>query len=254
MHAIRNRFTLGLVLVMALGLAGEALGEGHPATANLIEVTATSGSFSATFEEVFPVGSFDTYSWALPAPIVLQAQGETLATIEELSVSYDADPQVDLNFNVTNNNLLAPMQFSITTALIVFTPVPDAQAAASASVTFSQGAGSPMGGYINGLFPEDSIYQARYSTDAIIDSGDIFANLCPSMTVLGLGASQSDYEPAVPYADLNTTVYMMQAGFHFELSPGDQASGTSNFLIVPEPATALVLALGGLGALMRRRR
>jgi hypothetical protein len=40
----------------------------------------------------------------------------------------------------------------------------------------------------------------------------------------------------------------------FTLSAGDQASATSRFEVVPEPATMSLLALGGIATLIRRRR
>ena len=95
------------------------------------------------------------------------------------------------------------------------------------------------------------MYQARYSTDGIVNTGTVFANLDDSMSHV-LGMSMTQYMPAIGWADLNTTVHMMEAEYDFILSPGDQASGTSAFIITPEPATIAML-LVGFGLLRRRR-
>ena len=116
----------------------------------------------------------------------------------------------------------------------------------------TQGAGSPDGVSITGMFPDGKAYQARYSTDAIIDTNTLFANLCASMSTSGLGYSETEYLPALGYSSLGTTVYMMEAEYDFVLSAGDQASGTSAFVIVPEPATLSIFVLGCLA--FRRRR
>lgn len=250
---------LGNVMWVVVGLAPAlfpvaAWGTATPATANIIQIEATSGGHTATFQEVFPVASFDgVLNWSLPAPLALEDGGVSLGTIQNLQVSFNADPQVDLAFAVLNSNLAA-VNFNISTATIIFDPVPNAQAAAAASLTLTQGAGSAPGATLTGLFPGGKAYEARYSTDGIINTSTLFAALGPSLSfVSGLGTSQSEMLPAAGMVNLGTTVHMMESEFKFTLSPGDQASGTSAFIIVPEPATLAFCGLGGLLALRRRR-
>lgn len=186
--------------------------------------------------------------------MTLSAAGKTLATIKDLSVTMDADPQVDLSFAVTNGSLTDPILFNISTATISFGGIPNAQAAATASLTLTQGAGSPAGASLTGLFPNGKAYQARYSTNSVIDTNTVFASLDPSMSFLaGLGMSETEALPALGMSNLDTTVYMMETEYKFVLSAGDQASGTSAFLIIPEPATLSVFALGALLLGLRRR-
>lgn len=252
----REKKLRGLVLATLVGLAtcSAAFGNAFPVTANIIQVQATSGSNSATFSEVFPVSSFNgNLTWTLPAPLTLADGATTLGTINNMVVSFNADPQVDLNFAVKNGSNTA-VTFDISTATIVFDPVPNAQAAASASITLTQGTGSPAGASITGLFPNSKIYQARYSTNGFIDTATVFANLAPSMSFsTGLGKSETEMLPASGMSSLGTTVYMMESEFKFTLSQGDQASATSAFLITPEPASALLFLLCGL-VIARRGR
>jgi hypothetical protein len=244
----------GLTAVLFAG--GSAFGTGMPVSANIIEVTATAGGHSDTFSEVFPVSSFDgNLVWSLPAPLTLADGSVSLGTVSKLNVTLNADPEVDLNFSLTNTNLSLPVFFNISTATIVFDGVPNAEAAASASMTLTQGAGSPAGASVSGMFSGDKCYQARYSTDYFVNTATVFASLDPSMSFInGLGRSETETLPATGMSSLNTTVYMMETEFKFTLSAGDQASGSSIFVITPEPATLAILALGALAAVRRRAR
>lgn len=253
----REKQLRGFVLVALVGLVScsAAFGNAMPVTASIIKVQATSGSNSATFEEVFPVGNFDgNLTWTLPAPLTLQDGAVTLGTVKNMQVTFNADPQVDLNFAIVNGSS-APISFAITTATILFDPIANATAAATASVTLSQGAGSPAGASISGLFPNAKIYQARYSNNGFINSGTVFGSLAPSMSFAsGLGMSETEMLPASGEVSLGTTAYMMESEFKFILSAGDQASATSAFVITPEPGCGLLLALLGLAAGWPRRK
>jgi hypothetical protein len=251
----RGRIRLAvLVTACVLVSSSAALGTAMFTTANIIEVSATTSDGTATFSEVFPVSSFDgQLGWTLDAPLSLSAQGQEIATIDDLSLTYDADPQVDLRFALRNTSMTDDCFFSITAATIQFTPVQDAQAAASASVTLSQGAGSPSGGALTGLF-DGFLYEARYSTSDTVNEQIVFAQLVPSISFSsGLGLSSTQQLPASGMSSLGTTVHMMESEFQFTLSPGDQASGTSAFLVTPEPASGLLVLLAGVLGLRRRR-
>lgn len=231
-----------------------------PISTNIISVQATSGDSSAIFEEVFPVNSFnDILSWSLPAEGIVLGDGEQdLASFTDLNVSFDADPQVDLNFAVRNSNPNASVRITITAATIgIFPGIENAQGAASASVTLTQGNDSYADtGYVQGQFPDSKIYQARYSNLQTQNTQTVFANLVSSMNVLPyqLGISLTETLPGMGLLDMNDTVWMMEAQYDFILSPGDQASGTSTFLVIPEPATMIFLGVAGLAAVIRRRK
>lgn len=241
-----------IALAITVLCCGTAFGTAIPATVNIIQVQATSNGHTATFEQVFPVSNFDgILPWSLPAPLTLADGGYNLGTIKNLAVTFDADPQVDLSFALTNGST-STVSFDITTATIVFEPVANAEAAAAASLTLTQGAGSTAGGSVTGLFPNGKAYQARYSTHGILNTSTVFASLAPSMSFSsGLGLSETEALPASGMVNLGSTVYMMESEFKFTLSAGDQVSGTSAFVITPEPASLLLLALGG--CLLRRR-
>jgi hypothetical protein len=246
------RGKIGIATALALLCVSAAFGSAVPATLNIIQVQATSGGHTATFEQVFPVSSIDgVLPWAISSPVTLSDGSYNLATIKNLQVTFNADPQVDLAFALVNGST-STVSFDIQTATILFDGIPNAEAAAGASVTLTQGAGSTAGGSIAGLFPNNKVYQARYSTNDISNTKTVFGSLVPSMSFSnGLGLSASEGLPATGTVSLGTTVYMMESEFKFTLSAGDQASGTSAFVITPEPASMMLLALGV--CLLRRR-
>jgi len=246
-------WAVGLAVVLMV-CAQASAGTGVLESTTIIEVSATSGGYTDSFYMVWPVSSFeDQLTWALENPWTLSDGGVDIASIEDLSVSFQADPAVDLGFQVRNSSLTQPVQFHCWTTTLIFEGAPNAQAVATASMTATQGVGSPSGVSVTGLLgDDDKCYQARYSTNEIVNTKTVFAELVPSQSFT-VGGGWGETLPAIGYADLGTTVYMIESEFKFVLSAGDQASGTSYFEIVPEPATLLLLAAGGLVAGRRRR-
>lgn len=246
------------ILPVAIGalliVSGAAFGGAMPVTASIVTVTATSGDHSATFNEVFPVSDINgVCSWALPSPVALSDGAVTLGTVTNLEVGFNADPEVDLGFAVKNMSSSA-VTFSITAGTISFMPITDGEALAGASVTLTAGTGSAPGASITGLFANGATYQARYSTHGIINTATAYASLTPSFSFTsGLTDSASEVYPGDGNpAVLGGTVYMMESEYKFILSAGDQASGTSIFMITPEPASLIFLGLGACFAIRRR--
>jgi hypothetical protein len=221
---------------------------------SMVEVTATSGKHTAVYTGIVPVSGFGAGAdWKLPGPLTLSDDGATLAVVQELLVDTSAPHQIDLSFALTNSSMNAPTMLSIRTATVVFDAVSNGEAAAAASITLGQGAGSPEGGAIIGTFPGNRVYQARYSTDGAANTSTVFANLAPGISFAsGLGANSTESCPEAGTIPLAENWFMMESEFSFTLSPGDQASGTSAFVVTPEPATLVLLALGAV-PLFRRR-
>ena len=240
----------GAVVALLLP-CNDALATGTPVTANIIEVTATSGSNSATFTEVFPVTSWSgLLAWNLPAPEQLSDGAVDLALLSSAYVGIDeADPVVDLDFSLTNSTS-GVLFVNIKTAVIQFGANPNAEASAISSMTL--GDSGTDGVWVGGQFADAKCYEASYSTSNVANTNTNFARLLPSLNFNSPGGMGSENLPAWGMSSLGTTVYMMQAEYKFTLSPGDQVSGESSFVIIPEPATVAMLALGGL-LLLRRR-
>ncbi len=240
----------------AVMLSASVVRAATPMTAAVIEVRATDDSGrEASYSQAFPVNFFDgRIEWGLESPISLVCDdGQPLATIESLNVGYDADPIVDLAFSLRNSDLGNPTFFSITSTTISFGGINPATGVATASMSITNGIGGPAGVSSAGQFPGNKAYQARYSTDSVINTGTVFANLVDSLSAV-IGTSQTEETNGGLFVAIPGTIYMMESQYQFILSAGDQASGTSHFEIVPEPATLGLLLVGGLMVAARRRR
>lgn len=247
---MRKMLTIAVVAVALVLPATAAFADGTWQSANIITVTAESNGKSATYSEVVPDGGVGVTFYELLIPEMLEQDGMPLGTIETLQAGFQADPQIDLAFSLVNTSAF-PTTYTITTATIAFAGIGNAQAVASASLTATNGAGSPAGvsttgGYMGGT----KSYQARYSSTTPANSATVFANLVANLSA-SLGASDTEMSPLVGTTNIGT-VYMMESEYKFTLSAGDQASGTSTFVIVPEPGSLLMLLVGGAFAIRRR--
>jgi hypothetical protein len=190
----------------------------------------------------------DPFSWNLTAPVEIYSDdpSETyLGTIETLNLGLDGDPQVLLNFSMTAGP--APTLFSVSTGLVLFAPINNPLAFATAAITVTDN--NSNGGTATGTFPGSKAYQASYN------GGSTFANLVsPVVAPLDDSATGSERLPAVGSVVIPGVVTSINAEYSFLLTAADSASGTSRFnVIVPEPST-IVLALAGLAALFWHRR
>jgi uncharacterized protein (TIGR03382 family) len=248
-----------VVLVAVIALCGvvteQALAGASLSGGALVQINATSSRGTGSYSVFVPVGEFEgIYHWSINGPLAVtsDSDGSELFSINELDLTFNADPVVDLRFSLKNSDLVNPTMFSIATLPMVVNPVIGAAAAvgvASASLSVTNGIGSPAGASVVGQFPGGlggKVYQARY------DGGAVFASLVDSFAVL-VGGSRTETTNGGLFAPVGASVSVMEAEYRFILSAGDQASGTSTFEIVPEPITAAFLVLGGLLSLRRRR-
>ena len=216
-----------------------------PATAGMfVTVTATAtGGASVTQEFVIPcVGGIS--NWALAEPVAMMAGNTQLGTIKAMTLESDSEPYVNLFWSVQAG--AADTTFDFSTAVVSFSPLVNPLAYASAGVTLT---GDANGATITGGFDDGRIYQARYN------GSTVYSNLVGGFSAAAnTTATPNDRLPASGYATISGSVSSIEAQMKFTLSAGDQASATSRFEVVPEPATMSLLALGGMAALIRRRR
>ena len=245
----------GFVWVL-VGFVGAAIGTVCPARGDFIPgtgtaavtVQASNGQKSCQMSWEFPENLVitDTYVWSLPSAETLYSGSEPLATLTSLHLQISADPQVQLNFalsNPSNTNT----NFTIMSAGVFFGPMVNPDAFATAAITVTDGNGDGVN--LTGLYSGTKAYEARYNMPNVV-----WANLVDPVSA---GPDDSDIgkgrRPASGWEVIPATVSSVQSEFRFTLSGGDQASGTSKFEVIPEPATFALLICGGW-ALARRRR
>jgi len=229
-----------MLAVSPSGAAGDTI---------LVTVTAgngTSGEVSSDFT-LTESATLGTYAWTSTL-----AEGDgiwqgpvCLARIKSLGCDIDSDPSVRLRFSVTaggeDTTFLIPSPVvTLSSPLTNPLGVASAQIGVSAASTTAQA---------TGLFSDGNAYHAIYNGPTV------WASLIDSVTAQpNHSETNTGKYPADPALNelIPATLSSIQAAYNFKVTAGDDASGTSAFTVMPEPAT---LGLVGLGlALFARRR
>ncbi len=171
-------------------------------------------------------------------------QPVVLGTIRGCGFSYITDPQIALNFSVQAG--LVDTAFTISSAVLAFPDPNQNTGYASAGITVT---GNGNGASLSEVDP-NGIYRATFN------GSNVFTYLhdLPPLGALTTGPNSStSYPDSFGYAPLGTDANNISSRFQFLLTAGDQASGTSVFIVVPTPASAFCLGLSGLLAARRRR-
>lgn len=210
----------------------------------IFSVTATDGQQVSSWSVEFDPDLYDpetgVYNWQLDAPVEL---GDGLATLNDARARLVGDPQISLGFLVTAGN--APTHFTICSATILFAPI-NAQATASAQIGATDLLGdgvAVIGGFAGGT----KGYEATYN------GATIFADLVNNFAggAFGSPVSSEGNPPGggfIPIGIANS----MRACYDFTVTANDQASGTSTYVIIPEPTSLALMGLGLLAGLRRR--
>jgi len=169
--------------------------------------------------------------------------GQCLATIDDLSVEYVADPVITLGFAVQAGS--SDTTFSITSATLTFPALTHPTGEASAEMMLEDLGGS-TGATAQAVAPDEGMFIATYNGTST------FAELIQQVAFSSGGPLTSD--SSVGPDTIADSVDSMQSRIAMTLSAGDKASGLFVYEIVPEPATIGLLALGGVALLGRRRR
>lgn len=240
-----------------------------------IEASATVSGDKAVETGAFEVGindaTFDrdtnTWSWELSGPADIMTQdGLVLATlvpssgnnstsfVYQVPAGGDADKstpvwQANLGFAVIANPNV-DTDFTIKSALIDVNPdLATAQGRASAAISLTDVAGG-AGATLTGLNAGGGSYVAQYN--GLVPAGVTFTEGINNIATGSTTTTPFNF-PAAPntFSPIAGTVQDLSTQVSFRLSAGDIASGTTNFIVIPEPASALLL--GVLGLIVRRR-
>jgi len=164
--------------------------------------------------------------------------GDHNAVIENISIAVKAEPKVELGFSAVSDD--GATDFLITSDVLVFDiPLINAEAYAYAE------AGSLPGTVVSAVDFDSKLFRTLYN------GTEIFADMVDPYTFVPGGVY--DY---IPSTSISGQVSSMQVVWSLNVSSGGHADGIGIFEVtgdvIPEPATILLLSLGGL-ALLRKR-
>lgn len=216
-----------------------------------VDASGRSGSFSITQE--MGTWSGDTFTWSSSSPVPIwdstrQVQLGTLNPAADGSpaiktqIEYVNDPQINLNFAVQAGS--STTSFTITSALLSFPTITNASGTASAGYSVSDLTGDGVS--LNGVSGAGA-YLAQYN--GFVPTGTTFLEAISSVTAPAFSSQTQNASFTDPA--MSNPVNDMSVQVQFTLSPFDLASGTTTYVITPEPAS-LVLLLAGLAVLKRR--
>jgi hypothetical protein len=237
---------LGLAAAALFGIAPSALGGivGNPLT-----VTAYGdGGVQASWTLKANMGGWNGSDWSYDSstPINLWSGSTLVGSLNNLHMEVFSDPQVILNFTAQANS--STTTFVFTSGLVTFGALvnPTAQASAGVTVTDNNGNGASF----TGLQSDSRAYWANYNGTA--PAGTNYATFFPAVSATALQGSNSMSDNLGP-TPIAGSVSSMSAQFNFSVSAFDAATGTSNFQIVPTPGALVLLSMGGMAAVRRRR-
>ncbi len=215
----------------------------------VLTVTATNATGTGSTDIVIGDDldpSADGFLGLIGAPVSLETVGgDQVATINSANIVMspgNGEGLISLAFVVTAGD--TDTDFVLSTGALGFNPalaVAAGQASAGFTVTDTNGDGAALG-------------QSGGAYASFTNGATEFARLVPSVTA-GPNSSNSDSEEFPMGGGFSTLtppdVDDMSIEAAFNLTAGDLGSGTSRFLIIPEPSAIALLAVGGL--LLRRR-
>ena len=222
----------------------------------VLGVRATQGDETAMWMQQFDRGWLDedgNFDWHLSSlePISLtSSSGRSLGQIDNLWMQYIVDPEVNLQFAVVAGG--ADTTFEIFSGVLTFPtlPAPTGNATADVTITDFNFNGDVT---MTGENPGGGIYQAFYNDVGTPGTGTSFTELLTSTVSDTDSNGSEDDADSIGSTAIGTPVFSMSSKFHFTLSAGDLASGSSFYQIIPTPGAMALIAFGG-GAALRRRR
>ncbi len=239
--------------VRAIAVGAAVLGA---ATANadisnvIFSITATNSQGTATWQATADQGSWngDQYTWSGGGVDLVDGDGDIIGTLGTTSIMMIADPVVTVIFDVQAG--AADTLFSFGSGLLSFPAIAGATGSATTGITLTDsdldgsanltGAGGASGG---------SSWQANYN--GLAPAGTVFAEFIPGLSVVSPNITSTGNGNTGGFQPIPGLVSSMSVAYNFVLSAEDSASGTSAFVIIPEPSSIL-LVIGGLFAIRRR--
>lgn len=234
------------VLVVGLLLSNAASAVAGTLSTTYFRIDAQNASGSAFWQVSSADASISydsgTNSWTWSTGLRTLSNG---ASLNDATLTIVGDPadfrRIGLTFSA--NAGISDTTFTIRTAVLTFdSPLPNADTLASPSLTLTR-QGDPHTASVVGSGGDGGT-----SAYAAYRDGILAYELLP-----GLTTQTSDTQSAnTGWNAVGGAISSINVLYAFEVTAGDQVSGSSNYVVTPEPASAVLLALFGL-ALTRRR-
>jgi hypothetical protein len=228
----------------------------------IFRISATNDNGTSVFEAIVddpsnPYGygywnaDYSVYTWQMTqdvplsnGAIIMAHDGATAS-----GVTVHNDPMINMGFAVQAGP--SATTFTIDSALLSFTPIPSAVGSANAVYTVTDV--TPGGVTLTGNGPTGGAYLAQFN--GFVPGGTTFTEQIASVSAPSGGSNSASFnDPGIGHRPIggSGTASDMSASARFTLSRFDLASGTTNYEIVPEPTTALLLLPLAAFALRRR--
>ncbi len=209
-----------------------------------ITIEATNSNGTASYSAPLPTAAALKAQWALGNTMELRGgpNNDVIATIDDLEITLDGDPQVILNFAVTAG--ASDTNFTISSAVVSFPTLNNPLGKATTAMTLTDN--NLNGAALTVKAPNvNGMYRAMYNGSVI------FTEEIGNISIGGGSTSADNGNP--PFVVIPAAVSSIQSNYSFTLSSLDSASGTSNFtVLIPEPASLVLLSMGCIAMLRRR--
>lgn len=172
-------------------------------------------------------------------------------TIDSWDSQFDPDPFITNDFQVTNNSG-NDLVFSMNVAGVIDPTLAGQMVQSNIILTLNDANGT--GGATAMSFGGDAVYQGQINgITELTFLEDPFSLSCADAVDCAFNGRAADAIAALPVGPVNATD--IGISIRFKLSPGDSVAVLSRFeIIVPEPATALLVAGGFIALAIARRR
>lgn len=245
-----SRFAVSTIVGVATMAAASTI---SLASTTVFTITASNGADSASFNVTLDMGTVfgDFFMFNLTTPVSLDFGGTTLGTITAATIQMGGDPfnpgssDRFIGFSFAVEAGASDTTFNLESTLLTVPTITGALGFATAGITvtdsnFNGASITPLSG--------SKFYEATYN------GGSSFANLIggPLSATAGLGDNAAE-DSASGFTAVGADVDSISIAYRFLLSAGDQASGTSEFIVTPAPAGLAAMGMLGLFASRRRR-
>lgn len=243
-----------VIAMCVIGAAGSAAGAGISLPQGW-DLVLDAGGARSTWSAATNPGAYQTSVRYENGHSIYRIWGETSYEGFDVAfdVEFDPDPFVSSSFTVINNTgMFSP--FTVTVTIPIFPPI-NVPTTITGSISGTVGDGDGLLDQFGNGATVMTQANGRPYYEALIDGADVRSLYT---------AFQQNFAGQALTNDIDTQSFIGEVGpvalstigirNAFMLTPGDNASFTSTFVVIPTPASAGMAGLLAVAGLVRRRR